>query len=50
MRLLAMDVEALQEELTHVLALLEDDNVSDALDELECQRGTIDTILTNAGR
>ena len=45
-----IDLEELQHELQHVLDLLDDDNSEEALDELELQRGTIDTMLNKAGR
>jgi hypothetical protein len=50
MRLLTLDLEQLRDEIDGILILLEDDNTSEALDELEIQRGTIDTILNKAGR
>ena len=50
MRTLSADIADLVMELEVVLELLDVDNLSEALDELELQRGTIDTILTKAGR
>ncbi len=44
------DLADLMAELENISFLLDDGNSEEALDELEAQRGTIDTMLTKAGR